>query len=508
VNLLSAPAFEDISKQSGIDFYEPENEFVDFKQESLLPWELSKAGPKMAKADVNGDGLEDIFIGAPKGASSRLYLQQADGRFKPSGSQPWLEDQLCEDMQSAFFDADGDKDMDLYVVSGGVENTDSNLLQDRLYTNDGSGNYTKAKAALPHMNGSRSCLSIEDFNKDGKTDIFVGGHSIPGSYGIIPPSCLLKNETVNGVIKFTDVTASFAPALQHAGMITAAAWNDLNKDGLPDLLVAGEWMAVKVFINQKTKLEDKTAEFGLQNSNGLWTTIIPMDIDADGDNDFLLGNLAPNTQFSASEKQPMRLCVNDYMKPAKPNLFLCYYIQGEIYPYPSRNELLEDMPALKKKFLYYKDYASAKLADIFSPEQLKGMKELTASQLKNCWLENTNNGKLVLHELPLEAQFSPIQGATVTDVNNDGNQEIFTAGNFYPFRVQLGREDAGKGLLMQWNKGQKNVVTAPLPLGIFADGDVRDMLSIKTASKEEWIIISKNNDSIQVIKQKARIQKH
>jgi hypothetical protein len=210
----------------------------------------------------------------------------------------------------------------------------------------------------------------------------------------------------------------------------------------------------------------------------------------------------------ASEKQPMTLCINDYMKTGRTKPILCYYIQGENFPYPSRNELLEDMPALKKKFLYYKDYASAKLSNIFSPDQLKGMQELKAMELKNCWLENTGKGKLILHQLPVEAQFAPIQGAVATDKNNNGVTEIFVAGNFYPFRVQLGREDAGKGMLLQWNRDKHNLVQSAVQTGIFADGDVRDVLSIKTALQEEWIIISKNNDKVQVIKQLHPSQKH
>lgn len=497
-----APVFTDITKQSGIDFSQPENEYVDFKQESLLPWQLSRQGPKMCKADVNGDGLEDVFIGAPKGGKSCLYLQQKDGHFIKPISQPWTSDNNCDAIQSVFFDADGDKDMDLYVVSGGNEVKDVTQLQDRLYINNGKGNFAKASNALPVMNASKSCVSVGDFNKDGRPDIFVGGRVVPGSYGMVPQSYLLQNETVNGNVKFTDVTASVAPSLQHIGMVTSAVWTDVNKDNFPDLMVAGEWMPVTIFINQKNKLENKTADYGLQNSNGLWTCIVPMDIDGDGDGDYLLGNLAPNTQFTASEKQPMTLCVNDFFKTGRTAPVLCYYIQGENYPYASKNEITEGMPALKKKFLYYKDYAQAHLSDIFTPEQMQGMQELKVNELKNCRLENTGNGKLVLHELPIAAQFSTIQGAVVSDVNNDGITEIFVAGNFYPFRVQLGREDAGKGMLLQWDKGTHNLVPFSLAMGANIDGDVRDVLQVRMANQEPVIIISKNNDSVQVIKRK------
>lgn len=493
-------AFTDVSKEIGIDFSERENEFVDYKQESLLPWELSKQGPKMSKADVNGDGLEDVFIGAPQNGKPFLYLQQKNGSFRHSSSQPWQADNNCDDVQSVFFDVDGDKDLDLYIVSGGNENLNGASYQDRLYINDGKGNFTKAKDALPQMNSSKSCVAVADYNGDGKPDIFVGGRVLPGSYGIAPRSYLLQNETENGQIKFVDVTASVAPSLQHAGMITSAVWMDANKDRLPDLMIAGEWMPVKVFINSKNKLEDKTDAYGLRNSNGLWTCIVPMDIDGDGDEDFLLGNLAPNTQFNASVQQPMTLCVNDYFGMNKTEPILCYYIQGKSYPYASRNEILEDMPALRKKFFYYKDYAAAAFNDIFTPEQQKGMAELKVAELKNCWIENAG-GKMILHELPIDAQFSPIQGATFADVNNDGTKEIFAAGNFYPFRVQLGREDAGKGILLQWNPIRHSLVSSNLSKGVCVDGDVRDILSVQNANHEQLIIVSKNNDSVQVIKQ-------
>jgi hypothetical protein len=406
-----------------------------------------------------------------------------------------------------FFDADGDKDMDMYVVSGGNENMDTSVMQDRLYVNDGKGRFTKRKDALPVMNTSKSCVAVADFNSDGRVDIFVGGRVVPGRYGIIPESYLLQNETVNGSIKFVNVAERVSPGLQHAGMVTAAVWTDLNKDNLPDLLIAGEWMPVRAFVNKQGRLDEETHQYGLQHSDGLWTCIVPMDVDNDGDEDFLLGNLAPNTQFRASVEQPMTLHVNDFFQSGKVQPILCYYIQGESYPYASRNEIVEDMPALKKKFLYYRDYAVAHPDDIFTPAQMRGVRETRACELKNCWLENTGKGKLILHELPVAAQFSAIQGATVIDGDNDGAKEIFAAGNFYPFRVQLGREDAGKGILLRWDSISHHLIQSPLNMGIAADGDVRDVLQIHTANDDRLILISRNNDSVQVIKNGSRFVK-
>jgi hypothetical protein len=490
----SKPLFTDCSVHSGIDFIQKENLYVDYKREFLLPWELSKQGPKMSKADVNNDGLEDIFIGAPSGQPSCLYLQTKDGRFKKSPSQPWQKDSLYEAVQSVFFDMDGDGDKDLYIVSGGNENT-GNLLQDRIYINDGKGNFTAVNDALPSMTTSKSCAAVADFDGDGRPDIFVGGRAIAGKYGIAPQSYLLKNISSGGKIKFADVTAQVAPALQYTGMVTSAVWTYTAKNKLPDLLIAGEWMPVKFFTNIKGNLQDQSTGHGLSGSNGLWTCIIPGDLDNDGDEDFLLGNLAPNTQFKASAEHPMTLCVNDFFSTGASKPILCYYIQDKSYPYASRDELAEVMPQIKKQFIRYHDYAVAQFDNLFSAEQQKGMQMLQVNHLKNAWLENTGNGKYVLHELPVTAQFTAIQGAVIKDFDGDGKNEVLCAGNFYPFRVQLGREDAGKGLLLKWNKQQGFIAKGYETTGVWLDGDVRDMLSVNSGS----IIISKNSGPVQVI---------
>lgn len=491
--------FEDITKTAGIDFFQPENEYVDFKHESLLPWQLSRQGPKLSKGDANGDGLDDIFIGAPKGGKGCLYLQQKDGRFKKASSQPWQKDTACDQVQSMFFDADGDKDLDLYIAKGGNEAEDENAYQDKLYLNNGNGEFSVAEQALPPMPSSKCCVAVVDYNGDGRMDIFVGGRLVPGKYGVVPQSYLLQNETGNGVVKFVNATPSFAPDLQYTGMITSALWTDLNHDKLPDLILAGEWMPVKVFVNKGKALADQTKEYGLQGTNGLWTCIVPMDIDNDGDEDFLLGNLAPNTQFTATAEKPMSLSVNDFLHTGKTQCILSYYTGDKAYPYPSRNELLEEFPSFKKKFYYYKNYATASFNDVFTLEQQKGMSQLTANELKNCWLENKGS-QMVLRQLPIVAQFSTIQGAVQLDVDGDGTNEIFAAGNFYPFRVQLGREDAGKGVLLQWDAKKKVLTSSPLPLGVTVDGDVRDVKAINTNAGEQLLVIAKNNEPVQVIK--------
>jgi hypothetical protein len=504
------PLFRDVSSASGIDFIQKENNYIDYKRELLLPWELSRQGPKMAKADVNKDGLEDLFIGAPAGQAACLYVQTREGRFKKAASQPWAADSAYEDIQPVFFDMDGDGDADLYVVSGGNENEREGLMQDRVYINDGKGNFTKSENALPPMIASKSCAAVADYDGDGRPDIFVGGRVVPGRYGLAPQSYLLKNETSGGKIKFVNVIATVAPALQYTGMVTAAVWTHIAQHRLPDLLVAGEWMPVKVFVNEKGRLEDRSASFGVDGSNGLWTCIIPGDLDNDGDEDFLLGNLAPNTQFKASDNQPMTLCFNDLFGAGAPEPVLCYYIQGTSYPYPSRDELAAAMPQMKKKFIRYHDYSAARFDDIFSAADQKGMQKLQVSHLKNAWLENTGNGKLVLHDLPVAAQLSAIQGAVIKDLDGDGKNEIFCAGNFYPFRVQLGREDAGKGLLLKWDPPGGGPLDGALPggflskgfapAGVWVDGDIRDVLLVRSGVNDFLIVVSKNSAGVQVLK--------
>ncbi|MCC6290439.1 MAG: VCBS repeat-containing protein [Chitinophagaceae bacterium] len=488
----------DITQTTGIDFVQHENQYVDFKYEFLLPWQLSKQGPKLSKADVNNDGLEDIFIGAPKGQVPTLFIQNKNGRFSRSSGGPWVADSLHEDMQSVFFDADGDGDNDLYVVSGGNElHNTSEELQDRLYINDGKGNFSKYQTGFPNMNTSKYCVAAADYNRDGRIDLFVGGRLIREKYGISPESYLLKNDAEKGVIKFSNVVNTDAKDLQFPGMITCAVWHDVNDDGWPDLMIAGEWMPVKLYINNKGKLEHKSADFGLEKTNGLWTSITPADIDNDGDLDFLLGNLAPNTQLHASMKEPMTLCINDYLQNGTSIPVLNYFIQGVSYPYPSRDEMAEPAPAIKKKFLHYADYANAALNDIFSSEQRVGMTEQSVYSLKNCWLKNDNN-HFTLTELPVAAQFSPIQAAIPADFDKDGRMEVFAAGNFYPFRVQLGREDAGKGILLKMKNGEGLAVAGYSATGVMVEGDVRDMITVNT-SKGKIIIVAKNNAAVQVL---------
>ncbi|MDB5276218.1 MAG: RNA-binding protein [Ferruginibacter sp.] len=494
--------FTDITEKSGIRFKHIENDFIDFKDEVLLPYQLSKQGPALAKGDVNGDGLEDIFIGGAIGQAGVLYLQKENDTFVETPQQAWISDSASEDVNAVFFDADKDGDLDLYVVSGGNEYADqSPEYADRLYLNDGKGNFVKNMDALPAMLSSKQAIAVGDFDNDGDLDLFVGGRGVPGSFPLPSVSYLLRNDTQNGVTRFTDVTASICPALQKSGMVTVAQWADINNDHFPELVIAGDWMPVMLFNNNKGNLEDISLASGLKNLNGMWSALTVTDIDGDGDIDFLLGNCGYNDQFSkTSKEQPLQLYVNDFDDNGTLDPVMCYYIQGKSYPMASRDELLDQVSPLKKKYIKYKDYADATINDIFSKEKIRQAQVLYCDELASGILYNDGHNNFSFKPLPLQAQESKIFGLTAVDFDGDGKKDILSGGNYFSYRVQLGRSDASLGLLMKGMGNQHFSVIDPPLSGVYIDGDVRAMTAIKNKSGETLIIVAKNNDTVQVLK--------
>ncbi len=508
------PLFEDHTIASGIQFVQPPNPYIDFKYQRWLPYELTRQGPVLCKADVNKDGLEDIFVGGSYGQPGVLFLQVKGGHFVKAPSQPWASDGSHEDAGVCLFDADGDGSPDLYIVSGGDELTLTDAdRQDRLYLNDGKGNFRKAPPdALPVMSGTRSCVRAADFDHDGRMDLFVGGFALPGQFPLSDESHLLRNDSRNGLPHFTDVTAAMAPALQNAGIVTDAIWTDINKDGWPDLLVVGQWMPVRLYLDEKGKLTDHSSAYGLDSTAGLWTGIFPVNIK--GDTDFVLGNLAPNTAFTATGAHPMRIYAGDIDGDGRLDPLLCFYVQGVNSPYVSRDELVEQVPSLKKRYLHYSDYADATPADIFGPEALQRAQIFEVQELRNCLLTMTGatltarltpnaqpaTPRFHLQPLPVAAQFSAVWGVACEDFDGDGHNDLLLCGNFFPFRTQIGREDAGKGLVL---KGDGRGDFTPLfygSTGLLLDGDVRGLLPVRISDGQQWFLIAQNSDTLRVIR--------
>lgn len=491
------------ARSTGLSFRHTENAFIDFRREMLLPYELSRQGPKMTHADVNGDGRDDLFIGGAAGQPGSLYLQQASGNFLLSANQPWLADARAEDIGCLFFDADNDNDLDLYITSGGTEWMMADPeLQDRLYLNDGKGNFTHATACLPREVYNGNCVTAADFDRDGDLDLFVSAGSIPGKYPLSVGNMLLRNDfdSATRTLKFTDITRSAAgDPLWKAGMVNDASWSDLDGDGWPDLVLAGDWMPIRIFHNKNgQQFEEITESMGLSASNGLWRKILVADIDQDGDLDFIAGNLGNNTQFKVSPSQPLTTYAVDVNTQGKMVPVMTWYVQDSCHPFNTRDELVEQMPILNKKFLRYADYAKARLEDILSPEQLTKAGKYEIKQSSSALFIN-ENGRFRIQALPTEAQFSVVNAILFKDYTGDGKPDILLAGNFYPFRVQLGRCDAGIGLLLAGDGRGNFKPVERSKSGLLLEGDVRDMTSLKT-NAGELIVVSRNNDQLLLIK--------
>ncbi len=463
-----------------------ENSFNDFTVQLLLPNYMSRQGPSIATADVNKDGLDDIFMGGAKGKAGQLFLQNATGGFLAKQVPAFLQDSVSEDVSAVFFDADNDGDQDLYVASGGYEFDEFDpAFQDRLYLNDGKANFTKSVDALPKMLCSKSCVKAADIDGDGDIDLFVGGRLVPGKYPTAPRSFILAN---NGKGVFTDVTASVCNALMQPGMVTDAAFVDVNNDKTQDLVIVGEWMQIQVYTNKAGKFTDASASYIHFASTGWWNKIYTNDIDGDGDADLVIGNCGLNTQFKVSEKEPMNLYYKDFDNNGSIDPILCYFIQGVSYPANSRDDLTDQLPGLKKKFLEYKGYASATINDLFTPEVLKDAKILKVETMLTIYLENQGPAKgFALHNLPQEAQYAPVFGMVAEDFNNDGKKDLLLAGNETWTRIKFGRYRANHGVLLQAD-GKGNFTYVPqTKSGLQLNQNVKVLLPIKTGNKKTFI---------------------
>ncbi|MDO1444953.1 VCBS repeat-containing protein [Rhodocytophaga aerolata] len=478
-----------------VDFTHQEENFVDFKIQRLLPNALSAQGPHIAKGDVNGDGRQDLFVCGARGQESKLFLQKADGTFHALPQADLAKDAAAEDTDASFFDADGDKDLDLLVVSGGYcfpANDPS--LQPRLYVNDGKGKFIRKSDLLPSFFVDASCVRPGDVDGDGDVDLFIGGRVIPGQYPKAPESYLLVN---NGNGQFTTQTDKLAPQLKHAGMVTDALWLDVNGDKTQDLVVVGEWMPITLFINQDGKLVNQTSTYLPQASSGWWNRILAEDFDNDGDLDLVAGNLGLNNQMKVTGQQPATLLYSDFDNNGTIDPVLSYYIEGKNYPAFSRDELGGQMPAIKKRFTSYEAYAKATMEDVFSKEQLQVAQKLTASRFHTTYFEN-NKGLFTAKELPIQAQFAPVYAIQSLDINSDGHLDILLGGNLEKTRVVTGKYDASYGTAFLGD-GKGNFTYLPqAQAGLHIRGDVRDIVVLEQGNQTK-VLFAVNNDKVRTV---------
>ena len=480
-----------------IDFVHQENDFVDFDRDQLIYHMLSTEGPRMSKGDVNGDRLDDVFIGGAKDQPGALFVQRADGSFIRTNEKLFEQDKAAEDMGSTFFDADNDNDLDLYVCSGGNEySSSSTALIDRLYLNDGKGNFKRSSQILPTPSAfeSTSTVKAADYDGDGDQDLFVGVRLKSFYYGLPMKGYILEND---GKGVFKDVTRAVAPSLENAGMITDAAWADIDGDQDHDLLVVGEYMPIKVFVNEKGKLEEATEGAGFKNSNGWWNRIEAADLDLDGDIDFVIGNHGLNSKFKASADKPLCMYVNDFDQNGRIEHILCTFNGEKNYPMILRHDLVAQLPALKKKYLKYESFKNETVTDIFTAEELKDAVELKAFELRSAVAINDGKGDFNLSFLPIEAQYSPVFGIEVVDIDKDGKPDLLTGGNLYRVKPEVGRYDGSHGLVLRGD-GYGNFTPMPAgESGVRVDGEIRDILTLKTL-RGTIVVFSKNNEAVKV----------
>ena len=481
----------DVTASTKLDFTHRENEFVDFDREPLMPKLVSTEGPYLAVGDVNGDGLQDLFIGGAKGQAGKLLVQQRDGSFASASDSVFAADAISEDLGAVFFDANGDGRQDLYVVSGGNEYSEAaTALQDRLYLNDGRGRFHKAIDNLPREMVSGSRVVAADYDGDGAIDLFVGGRVVPWNYGVPGQSLLLHND---GRGHFKDVTASMAPELARVGMVTDAVWHDVDGDGRLDLVVVGEWMPITVFRNMGHGKLARLTVPGLEKSHGWWNRIVAGDFNGDGKVDFVVGNLGLNGALHATEQEPVTMYVKDFDGDGTSEQILAAFNKGVSYPVPLRDDLLKVFPSLVSRFPTYKSYARKTVADIFTAQELSGALLNRAFTFATSLALNNGNGSFTLVPLPDEAQLAPVYGILATDVDHDGHVDLLLAGNFDGFKPDIGRMAASYGLLLRGDgKGGFTPVRSP-ESGFLLPGQARDIARLRTA-RGDLFVVARNND--------------
>jgi len=487
------------NKRSGLNFRHKENNFEDFDRERLLPSQQSKLGPHISVGDINGDGYQDVFIGGAVGQSGVFFTQNEQGKFSRKNIAAIKSNEASEDMGSIFFDADQDGDQDLYVVSGGAAMPVGNPAYiDRLYLNDGKGNFT-ISSTLPKVGAAGSQAVAIDYDADGDLDVFVGGRCLPGSYPITPKSSLLRND---GKGNFEDVTNSDGKSIASLGMISDIAVLDLNNDQKPELVVTGEWMPIQIFSWNGNSFEDKTTTYGLNNTEGWWNSIIPGDIDGDGDIDFIAGNLGMNSRLKASAEKPLLMYAKDFDRNGQVDPIMAFNHKGKIYPFAGRDAMVGQLSFVKKNYPRYAKYANATVSDIFGAKAIQEATKLEAREFKSQLFLNNGNGNFSANDLPEEAQIAPIMAGQIYNFDGQPGSEIFLSGNFSGAETETGVYDGFNGLVLRYNKGNWQVIEGK-DSGFWIPGEGRS-IEILNRGKSNPMIVATQNDNEVLVFQRAQ----
>ncbi|MDF9798608.1 hypothetical protein OKW21_003871 [Catalinimonas alkaloidigena] len=494
----SSALFTEVNDSCKVHFQHQENTHIDFYSEPLLPKMYSQGGPGIAVGQIDGEPGDDFLLGGAKGFAATLFLQNRDASF---AQQTWMPDEKeYEDMGMLLFDYDEDGDNDLYVVSGGSEfKADTKAYQDRLYSNDGQGNFSLMPDALPQVTASGSCVVGSDYDQDGDIDLFVGGRYLPNAYPKAPKSYLLENDKK----RFYDKTQE-VEGLSELGMVNAASWTDFDNDGWIDLIVVGEWMPVTFFQNQQGNLVNITEELGLENTQGWWSSIQAVDLDMDGDMDYVLGNMGTNVDYAPSDEKPLNIYAYDYDANGKLDPLLTRYLvnrddEEAMYPFHSRDDIFRQLVPLKKSFQGYEEFASSEVGEIIPTELLSKAEKFKASHFESIVLLNQGGHKFAMRPLPVEAQFSAVYGIQSDDFNADGIPDLLLSGNSYANEILYGWQDASLGVMLLGDgKGGFDALT-PQESGLYLKGDTRGLCMMHDLHDRKLFIAAVNADSLKIL---------
>jgi hypothetical protein len=500
----------DITDSLKLQFVHQEPEYIDYNQQKLLPHKLSQYGPAVSVGDINGDGLDDLFIGGSRTQKGTFFIQTSAGKLVPQDLLPGLagEGKLEEDMGTLLFDADGDGDQDLYVASGGFEGeANTAAYQDRFYVNDGKGRFTLSPQTLPQNRISKSCVKAADYDRDGDLDLFVGGRVVPNQYPRPVSSFILRNDSKPGLPKFTDVTKTVAPELQNIGLVCDGIWTDTDNDGWPDLMLAGEWMPITILKNNKGKLT-QSLNSGITQSKGWWNSLVAADFDRDGDMDYIAGNLGLNTLARASVEEPLRMYAKDFdnngFYDAIPTAFFPD-AKGERHEFPfnGREDLIKQIISMRARFPFHKDFAVATVDKLLKEEELKDAIVLEANYMQSAYVENKGDGTFELHELPIQAQAAPIFGMIADDFDQDGNPDVLLVGNDFSNELLVGRLDALNGLMLKGNGKGGFTALNPAASGFYVPGNAKGIARLSSAGHNggpgtSLIVATQNRGALKV----------
>ncbi|MGJ8736601.1 VCBS repeat-containing protein [Zobellia laminariae] len=497
--------FENVTENYNLEHLSQDHDFIDFNFQSTLPHKFSQYGPSLSVGDVNGDGLDDMFVASSRNFKEKWFIQNSNQTFNQIEVGYKTSDKLEEeDAGTLLFDADNDGDLDLFIARGCAQYpTGHDYYQDILMINDGKGSFSQSEEGLPDMKTNSSTVKAADFDRDGDLDLFVGSRVLPFSYPKPDRSYILRNDSTKEHVKFTDVTTDIASSLEFAGLISDALWTDFNGDFWPDLILVGEWAPLRFFRNENGKLIEITDNTGISNYSGWWNSLAAADLDNDGDIDYIAGNVGENINFKGSKEEPVHIYSKDLDQNGSIDPLISFYLRDSIgikkeYLYHPWQDVTKQYVGIRKMFNSYGEFGESTLPEMFSDGLLDDAAVDSLTYMKSSWIENLGNEKFRMHELPVQAQFAPVYGIQPLDFNADGLNDILLVGNDFGMEVQQGPADAFIGLALK-NEGNGNFRPVSLDeSGFFVPGDAKAIVNLIAGDSKKLIVVSQNNDSLKV----------